>query len=219
MDGIFILTLSLVMVSGYLLGSINSSLVVGKFYGNVDVRKHGSGNAGATNTLRTLGKTAAALVLAGDVLKGVVAVLLARYIGWLFLSNEGIAVYILGISGGLASILGHNWPVYFGFKGGKGVLTSAAVVFMLDWRIGLLLLVTCIFIIAVTRYVSMGSISAAVLLPVLSMIIIKGRFIDKIPVLIITLIIAALVVYRHSANIQRLLAGTESKLGRKRVES
>lgn len=189
-------------VVGYLLGSANSSLIVGKFYG-VDVRQHGSGNAGLTNTLRTLGKSAALLVLAGDIVKGV----LAYWVGYL------TAGYIGGMVGGVAAILGHNWPVYFKFKGGKGVLTSLAVLLMMDWRVALIALGVFAVIVALTRYVSLGSILASVLLPVISLLLNKD-----IVFVIFVLAIGLLTIYRHSSNIGRLLKGTESKLGAKKTK-
>ena len=117
--------LGLSTLIGYLLGSMNSSLIVGRFYG-VDIRKHGSGNAGTTNALRTLGKKAALLVLAGDALKGI----LAYIAGFLIYDGQ-----LGGMLAGTSAILGHIWPVFFGFKGGKGVLTSLAVLFLIDWPI------------------------------------------------------------------------------------
>lgn len=199
----------LVAVAGYLLGSINTSLVVGRFHG-VDVRKHGSGNAGATNTLRTLGKKAALMVTLGDILKGIVACIIG-----MFVIGDVENVGNLGVMlGGLTAILGHNWPVFFGFKGGKGVLTSLAVVMMMDWRIGLLLLGVFAVIVALTRYVSLGSILAAALFPVVSAIPVFGK---TVVFIIFAAFLALLVVLRHRANIERIFSGTESKLGAKKT--
>ena len=136
--------IALAAAAGYLLGSLNTSLIVGRFY-KVDVRKHGSGNAGMTNTLRTLGKKAALFVILGDIAKGVLA--------WL----AGYFIYggqLGGMLGGTACITGHIWPVFFGFRGGKGVLTAFAVLLMLDWQIALGLLLVFIVILLATRYVS-----------------------------------------------------------------
>lgn len=187
-------------VVGYLLGSVNTSLVVGKFYG-IDVRKHGSGNAGTTNTLRVLGKTAAIMVLAGDILKAIIACIAGRIITG---GDAGV------MAAGMGAILGHNWPVYFGFKGGKGVLTSAAVVFMMDWKAGLIVLGVFAVLVAVTRYVSLGSIIAAFLFPVVSLFL--GR---DLLFIVFAAAIALLIIARHRANIIRLVKGTESKLGEK----
>lgn len=200
MTGTDIFMVILVSLGGYLLGSLNSSLVVGRFYG-VDVRKHGSGNAGATNTLRTLGKGAALLTTLGDILKGVAACLIGKWVA----GEPGL------VFAGMGAVLGHNWPLYFGFKGGKGILTSFAVVLMIDWRIALGLLGLFIIIVALTRYISLGSIIGSALLPVVALILKKPYYL-----VIAWLVLAILAVYRHRANIGRLLQGNENKLGAKK---
>ncbi len=186
-------------IIGYLLGSINSSLIIGRFYG-VDVRKHGSGNAGVTNTLRTLGKTAALLVLIGDMLKGILSCITGHYIA----GEPGTII------AGAFAIIGHNWPLYFGFKGGKGVLTSFAVVAYIDWKLALLALVAFIIIVSITRYVSLGSIIGAVILPVSTIL-----FKRSIEFIIFTIALGLLVIVKHRSNIERLINGTEAKLGEK----
>lgn len=196
-----IVKLILTGVIGYLLGSANTSLIVGKFYG-MDVRKHGSGNAGATNTLRTLGKTAAALVGIGDILKGVIACLMGQLI-----TGDASGLML----GGVGAIAGHNWPLYFGFKGGKGIFTSFAVVLMMDWKIGLILLGIFVILVAVTRYVSLGSVAGSALFPVFGLVFNKG-----IQFVVFAFILAVLAVYRHRGNIERLVKGTEAKLGSKK---
>ncbi|EPR14115.1 glycerol-3-phosphate 1-O-acyltransferase PlsY [Ruminiclostridium papyrosolvens] len=210
--GLFSIKILLVMIIGYLLGSLNTSIVVGRIYGT-DIRKHGSGNAGMTNTLRTLGKTAAVLVIFGDILKGV----LSYIIGNLIITSipDSITLYnisgIGGMVGGIAAIAGHNWPVYFGFKGGKGILTSFSVVMMMDWKLGLILLGVFVIIVAITRYVSLGSILACVAFPIGAAI--KGNS----PIFIIfATILSLLAIARHNGNIKRLLNGTESKIGEKK---
>ncbi len=196
--------------AGYLLGSANSSLIVGKFYG-VDVRKHGSGNAGATNALRTLGKKAAFFSTIGDMLKGVIAAI----IGSIVLKDNGIGVENFGVLvGGFFAILGHNWPLYFKFKGGKGVLTTLAVFLMMDWEIALLLLGIFIIIVSITKYISLGSIISAALLPIINLIVGKSYI-----YVLISAIMAILLIARHHANISRLLKGTESKLNLKNKKS
>jgi glycerol-3-phosphate acyltransferase PlsY len=205
---VIILKLILVWVIGYLLGSVNTSIIVGKLYG-MDIRKHGSGNAGATNTLRVLGKKATVFVTLGDVLKSVIACLIG-----LFLVGDVENAEKLGlIVGGLGAIAGHNWPVFFGFKGGRGVLTSLVVVLMMDWRIGLILLGVFIIIVAVTRYVSLGSIVGSALFPLVAAIPVFNH--DKL-FIIFALCLGFLAVIRHSDNIERILKGTESKLGAKK---
>ena len=188
-------------VLGYLLGSVNTSILVGRFYG-IDVRKHGSGNAGMTNTLRTLGKKAAILVTLGDVLKAVVACLVGAYI---------IGDFELGaMFGGLPAVLGHNWPLYFGFKGGKGILTTFAVIMMMDWKIGLILFAVFVVLVAITRYISLGSVIGAALFPLVGLWLGKGYVFFGF-----ALVLALLAIAKHSGNIKRLLNGTESKLGQK----
>lgn len=194
-----VLKLVLTAVIGYLLGSVNSSLVIGKFYG-IDVRTHGSGNAGVTNTLRTLGKTAALLVLVGDVLKGVLSCIIGNYI----LKDTGTIV------AGAFAIIGHNWPLYFGFKGGKGVLTSFSVIAYIDWKLALISLCAFIIIVAITRYVSLGSIVGAITLPIATIL-----FKRSIEVTIFTILLGLLVIIKHRSNIERLINGTEAKLGEK----
>lgn len=189
-------------VVGYLLGSLNSSLLVGKAYG-VDIRKHGSGNAGTTNALRTLGKKAAAFVLLGDALKGVLAYL----VGYLICSRaEGLGV-LGGMLSGTAAVIGHIWPLYFGFKGGKGVLTSLAVLIMIDWPIAVSLLALFIIIVIISKYVSLGSVIAAAIFPLMAVLL--GRSTETV---IFSGIIALMIIIKHHANIKRILAGTESKL-------
>lgn len=206
-----ILKIILVLVIGYLLGSLNTSIIVSKFYGT-DVRKHGSGNAGMTNTLRTLGKTAAVLVIVGDILKGVISYLVGNIILNMVTSNVSLSfVGIGGMLGGIAAIVGHNWPIFFGFKGGKGILTSFSVVMMMDWKLGLILLALFIVVVALTRYVSLGSILACVVFPIGAYI--KG---NGIVFTIFAAILAVLAIARHSANINRLLHGTETKIGAKK---
>ncbi len=209
--GLFVIKLVAVVVIGYLLGSLNTSLIVGKFYGT-DVRKHGSGNAGMTNTLRTLGKAAAVMVIAGDILKGVISYLLGNII--ISSIPASITLDLAGIGGmaaGIAAIAGHNWPVYFGFKGGKGILTSFAVVLMMDWKLGLILLGIFAVIVAITRYVSLGSIIASVAFPIGAAIKGNGTIF-----IVFSAVLAVLAVARHKANIGRLLNGSEAKLGQKK---
>ncbi len=192
-----ILLLILCGVIGYLLGSINSSVIVGKVFYQKDVREFGSKNAGLTNTLRVLGKKAAIMVLIGDILKGVIACI----IGSLIDPTNGAVI------GGLFAVLGHNWPVYFGFKGGKGVLTTATVIFMINWKLGLIVLGLFIIIVAITRYVSLGSMLAALLAIVVSILL--G---ENVVFIVVVAILSLLIIYRHKANIKRLLNKEENKL-------
>ena len=178
-----------------------------------DIRQSGSGNAGATNMLRTMGKKYAAITLVIDILKGVIAILLAKLlIGYgAYLSSEYIAA--------VAVVLGHNFPVFFGFRGGKGVATSLGVVLLLDWRIGLCVLVIAISIMAMTRYVSLGSITSALVFMVAQvavMLTVEGFDLVRF---ICVLILGLLLIVRHRANIVRLISGTENKLGSKKKQA
>jgi len=202
---------------GYLLGSANTSLIVGKFYG-VDVRNHGSGNAGMTNTLRTLGKIPALLVIVGDMLKGILACIIGYYIFQIgFDSSEfnyAVELDKAGLfAGGLGAILGHNWPLYFGFRGGKGVLTTFAVILLAGPYQGLILLGVFLVVVALTRYVSLGSITAAVCFPFLAAFMEKEIIYTSFAVFV-----SLLVIIRHRSNIVRLCKGTEHKFGTKKKE-
>jgi len=190
-------------VAAYLLGSVNTAIILSSLKGK-DIRKEGSGNAGATNTLRVMGKKAAALVALFDGLKGVVAVLVARLICYVLSVDSPEPVYMSA----LCVMLGHIYPLYFGFKGGKGIMTTIAVVFMLDWRIGLILFVLCIAIMLITKYVSLGSCIGAALFPVLVAIFHTGDTFF----IVISVFIGALAIFKHRSNILRLFKGTESKL-------
>jgi glycerol-3-phosphate acyltransferase PlsY len=192
---------------GYLLGSFNTAVIVGKIYGK-DIRSHGSKNAGLTNTLRVLGKPAAAFVLAGDILKGIVACLIGLYLGVYVRSGEAVDCVSL-LAAGAGAVIGHNWPVYFGFKGGKGALTAATVMFMFNWVMALICLGFFVMIVALTRYVSLGTVSAAILFVALSFIPAFGNtfYFD-----IFAGLMALMIIFKHRENIRRLLSGTENKL-------
>jgi len=196
----------LILIVSYLLGSVSSSIIVGKIKSGKDIRTMGSGNSGATNTLRTFGKAAALLVVLGDGLKTVFSVLFAK----LILPDDMLAVYIAGIG----CVLGHNFPVYYGFKGGKGVLVSIVSVLFANWQIGLITFVISILIMIFTKYVSLGSVIGSVIVVVLAFIFEKGNT----EYLIFSVILAVLCIYRHRANIVRLINGTENKLGSKKEE-
>ncbi len=189
----------IILVIAYLLGSINTSIIVSKILIGDDIRNHGSGNAGATNTLRTVGKKGAILVVLGDVLKAVIAILAAKLI-----SPEPVAVYIAG----LGAVLGHNFPLYFGFKGGKGIIVSTVAIIFSDPILGLITMVVAILIMAVSRYVSLGSILGAVLFVVLALVF-KAANTEFI---VFAIMLAVLAIYMHKSNIARLLAGKENKL-------
>ncbi len=192
---------------GYLLGSLNTAVLVGKIYGT-DITSHGSKSAGLTNTLRVLGKAAAALVLAGDILKGVVACLIGWQLG-VYVHSGAARDCVSLLAAGAGAVLGHNWPVYFGFKGGKGALTAATVMFMINWVMALISLGFFVIVIALTRYVSLGTVGATVLFVALSFMPAVG---STVYFQIFAGVLALVVVYKHRQNIQRLLSGTENKL-------
>lgn len=187
----------------YLIGSLSFAVIVSKIYGMDDPRSYGSGNPGATNILRTGKKKVAALTLLGDALKGLFAVLLALWLqDALHLSNETIA------SVAVAVLVGHMWPVFFGFKGGKGVATAVGVLLALSWPLALL----CIFIWLVMAFgfkvSSLAALTVAVLAPIFAYFLI-----DYSSWVWAVVIIAALVLYRHKSNIQKLIKGEEGKIG------
>lgn len=191
------------LIISYLLGSISFSFLAGKLLKGIDIRKHGSGNAGATNTLRILGKGPAITVLALDVIKGIAAVWIGRWLGG---ENDWVPVWA-----GLSVIAGHNWPVYFGFKGGKGIATAIGVTATLCFLPALFAGIIAIGSIFITRYVSLGSLIFTGLLPI--SIWIMG---EPLPVLIGSLLIAVFSFVRHRTNIMKLIRGQENKLGSKR---
>ena len=198
----------IVAIIAYLIGSINFSVIISKKMAGFDVREKGSGNAGTTNMLRAVGKKAAAITLICDILKGVVAILIAMLIGKILKSsNTALLVQIAGV----AVILGHTFPIFFKFKGGKGVATSLGVLIMSNWQIGLICLVFALVLMVLTQMVSVGSIAAAILYPVLTLFI-PQNYIVSGNYLIYSIILAVLIVFNHRENVKRLLNGTENKI-------
>mgnify|MGYP004657130285 FL=1 len=201
-------------IIAYCIGSVNFSVIISKKMAGFDVREKGSGNAGSTNMLRTVGKKAAILTLICDILKGVVAIIISILIGAIVKdSNKELLLQIAGI----AVVLGHTFPIFFGFKGGKGVATSLGILLMSNWQIGLICLVFALVLMALTRMVSLGSCSAAVLFPVLTLfinehytVLTEGKS-GKV-YFVYSLILAIIVLFNHRNNIKRLLNGTENKL-------
>ena len=201
-------------IIAYLIGSINFSVIISKKVAGFDVREKGSGNAGSTNMLRSVGKGAAALTLLCDILKGVVAILIAIGIGNLVKdADKGLLVQIAGV----AVVLGHTFPIFFGFKGGKGVATALGILLMTNWQIGLICLVFALVLMVLTQMVSLGSCAAAVLFPVLTLFI-KEHYIvaEGGNYFIYSVILAGIVLYNHRSNIKRMLNGTENKLSFKK---
>ncbi|MBQ7409835.1 MAG: glycerol-3-phosphate 1-O-acyltransferase PlsY [Clostridia bacterium] len=210
----------LMAIIAYAIGSINFSVIISKKMAGFDVREKGSGNAGSTNVLRTVGKKAAALTLVCDILKGVISVLIALLVGTIAgeSANSAIIVEIAA----LAVVIGHTFPVFFGFRGGKGVATSLGVILIVNWKIGLICLVFALALMALTRMVSLGSISASVLFAVLT-IFIRDSYIGGIDFdfsfIVFGILLAALVIFNHRSNLKRIINGTENKLGSKKKET
>lgn len=208
----------IVAIIAYLIGSINFSIIISKKMAGFDVREKGSGNAGSTNVLRTVGKKAAALTLMCDILKGVIAIAISMIIGNIVEgSNKELLLQIAGI----AVVIGHTFPVFFGFKGGKGVATSLGILLMSNWKIGLICLVFALVLMLLTKMVSLGSCGAAVLFPVLTLfindsytVLTEGK--KGSTYFIYSIILAVIVLYNHRSNIKRLLNGTENKLSFKK---
>ena len=196
----------IIIVVAYLLGNISTSYIVAKKLAGVDIRTKGSGNAGSTNVLRTMGKKAGALTFGGDVLKGVVAVGFARVLAYYMKVDQVTCAYIAVV----AVVIGHNWPAFLGFKGGKGVATSLGSMLAINPVLALTCLAAFIIIVLVSKYVSLGSVLGICLSPVLMLITHNTKGIW------VTLFLSASVVYTHRANIKRLLNGTERKLGEKK---
>ena len=182
----------------YILGSIPNGLILGKAIWGVDLRQHGSGNIGATNAWRTIGKAGGFSIFLLDMLKGAVSAYLGLHLG----GGE-----LAGIICGLMAIAGHSWSVFLGFKGGKGVATGLGVIAMLMPMVTAIVFLVWLAIVKTTGYVSLGSIVAAVLVPVLALFM--GLHTDF---MVLGLIAAVFIVYRHKSNISRLLNGTESKI-------
>ena len=206
MDGYFLMAAGMVLVTvllGYFLGCLNGSVMVSHFIIKDDVRQHGSGNAGLTNFYRTYGAKYALGVILFDMGKTVIACLLGG-----FLLRHGLGDWTLGVLiGGLGCELGHMFPVFFGFKGGKGILSGGTLVWLLDWRVALIAWGLFAALWLATKYVSLGSVSAAVSMPIATWF-----FCGHSPVYtVLAAVTAALVVWCHRENIRRLARGKERK--------
>ena len=198
------LTTLLIIVAAYLLGSISSAVIVGRLLGTADPRTQGSGNPGATNMLRIGGKKAGAITLLGDMLKGLIAVLIARVIG------AGAEVEALAAT---AAFLGHLFPVFFGFRGGKGVATALGALLGLQWSVGLLVIGTWLAVAALFRYSSLAALVAAAAAPLY-----MWWLAPEPTVVAAAVLMSVLLYWRHRSNIRNLLSGTEGRirLGSKR---
>lgn len=213
----------LCLLGGYAFGLFQTAYIIGKIH-HIDIREYGSGNSGATNALRVLGKRAGLMVYLGDCLKCVIACLIARLIFNHFAPEMTLLMVVYT---GLGVVLGHIFPFYMGFKGGKGISAiSGAVISLLDWRIILPCLVVFILVVAISRYVSLGSIVLMLQMWIMYMVFVLmnpehiyhlGRQ-YVVESIIVLGCLAALAIYKHKANIVRLIHGEESKLGKKKTE-
>jgi len=191
------------VVAAYLIGSLSFAVIVSKFYGLDDPRSYGSGNPGATNVLRSGRKKAAALTLLGDALKGLVAVLLARWLQSYFgLADEVVAAVAVAV------VAGHMWPLFFGFKGGKGVATALGVLLALSWPVALICAAVWLIMAFGLKISSLAALTATVISPLAAMFLVQQPSWQAA-----IAVIAALVLLRHRSNIQNLLSGKESKIG------
>ena len=205
----------LLLIIGYFIGNIETGYIFGKIH-KMDIRNYGSGNAGATNTLRVLGAKAGLVVFLGDFCKSLIPCLVVRFI---FRDNVSLSyIYMLYI--GLGVVLGHNFPFYLGFKGGKGVASTAGIIMALDIRIAVVCLIVFVITVAITRYVSLGSIFVMIILIGMSHFFVKfsygfGEGASPMEFRLLTAAIGLLSIFMHRANIKRLLGGTENKIGKK----
>ena len=201
------MTYLIIAIIAYLIGSVNFSIIISKKMAGFDVREKGSGNAGTTNVLRNVGKKAAAITLICDILKGVVTIIIALIIGKITSTNASLLCQI----GALAVAIGHTFPIFFGFRGGKGVATSLGILLTINWKIGLVCLIFALALIALTKMVSLGSISAAILFAILTIFMTDG-YIAKGNYIIFGILLALLVLYNHRENIKRITKGEENKI-------
>jgi len=206
------------LVTGYIFGLFQSGYLYSKAH-HMDIRQHGSGNSGSTNVLRVMGIKAALVVFLGDAFKMVFACLLTRYL----FRNQPEAVYLYLLYTGFGVILGHNFPFFMGFQGGKGIAASAGLLLSTDWRVTLVCLAVFVVVVAVTRYVSLGSILVMVFF-FIGMVffghrgdygLAPGRLNEFYGM---AAVIALMGIWRHRGNIKRLLSGTENKLGARKEQ-
>lgn len=201
------------MILGYGFGCFQTAYIIGRL-NHIDIREYGSGNAGTTNALRTLGKGAALCTFLGDALKGMFAVWIVRF--FLAPMVPEINPTFLCLLTGFCAVLGHNFPFFLHFKGGKGIATTAAITMAIDWRMGMVSLVIFVILCAITRYVSVASMMLLIAFPI-TLTIFHGKENGYIPMLIVALCYMGLGIYRHRANIERLRNGTENRLGAKKM--
>lgn len=205
-----VLPLLLVAVISYFLGCSNGAVIISKYVLRNDVRTHGSGNAGLTNFYRVFGGPLTLAVILIDVIKAVAAVwvgmLFARYWGGGFWAREEIVSVFSEYWAGLFCMLGHMFPCMFGFKGGKGILSGGAIAWMIDWRLALVCWGGFLILAAITKWVSLGSLSTGVTFPLMTWILYQNAIL-----LILGVIIGGLIIWKHRGNLRRILKGEENK--------
>ncbi len=209
------MSILLMLIVGYLLGSLNFSIIFTKIFANTDVREHGSGNAGFTNTIRTAGKKVGILVFVCDALKAVAAILIAIAVAkWFPFDN---LVQYGKYAAALGAVLGHNFPVYYGFRGGKGIVVSIAIIYSLNWITGCFTLGLFLLVFLATGIVSLSSLTGAVTVVVTTavMYIFNWAGVDAVQ-LALMVVMGILAFYMHRTNIRRLLDGTESSFKKKK---
>lgn len=208
-----------VSIVAYLIGSISFSVIFTKKFAGFDVRDKGSKNAGTTNVLRTAGKGLAALTLLCDFLKGIIAVLFALLVGKMIDGDEQVMAILVELAG-IFVVIGHTYPIFFKFKGGKGVATALGVILIINWEVGLICLVYGLILMALSRMVSLGSIATAILYPILCVFTnvnyIVGGEQAHFSYIIFSIIMTIIIVFNHRENIKRLAQGTENKISFKK---
>ncbi len=215
MSTLSVLAAVLAAIQGYLLGSVSFAVIVSRIMAKDDVRKYGSGNAGMTNMLRVYGKKAAAWVLLGDFSKGIAAVALARLLfDWL-----GAGFMDGGYIGGLFALLGHLFPLYFGFRGGKGVLTSCGIMLLLNPLVFLITVLPMVVLVFAVRIVSLASILGGVIYPIVTYLVLSSQGTPAFFDTFFAAMLGMIVIIMHRQNIKRLLAGTENRFGSKPKQS
>ena len=205
----------LMLIVGYLLGSLNFSIIFTRIFAKTDVRDHGSGNAGFTNTIRTAGKKVGILVFICDALKAIAAILIAMAVAkWIPFDNF---VQYGRYAAALGAVLGHNFPLYYGFRGGKGIVVSIAIIYSLNWISGCITLGSFLIVFAITGIVSASSLTGAVAVMVATLVMFLNGWagVDAVQ-LVLMLVMGVLAFYMHRANIKRLLNGTESSFKKKK---
>jgi acyl phosphate:glycerol-3-phosphate acyltransferase len=193
----------------YIFGSLPSAVLIGKRFYNIDVREYGSGNAGATNTFRVLGKKAGTVVLVMDVLKGFLAVKLAYVVGDYRVLSESPEFIDYELALGVCALLGHIFPLFAGFRGGKGVATMLGLLIAIHWQAALVCVLVFLIVLLLSGYVSLGSMVAGLFFPIIIMVF----YSTNSSINIFSVVVAILILVTHQRNIERLLAGEESRVG------